>query len=139
MFTNKHMFQRHKSKEDCEYLLLDPIKPLKKKIKLENYVTAENGEKLYICKKCPLKFTMLKLLKEHRKEHAPKEFIEDHTYYFDEVQEIYICNTCSAEFKDKDETEKHTKAHGENFGCSLCEEKFQTLFQLGNHLKVNYK
>ncbi|XP_060520868.1 zinc finger protein 585A-like [Cylas formicarius] len=92
-------------------------------------------EKAYACKKCPMTFPMLKLLKQHRKVHAPNEFVEVHTFHFDDTQEIYICNTCSAEFKELPEVEQHTKSHTETFECSICSRKFQTLLQLGTHLK----
>lgn len=125
VFTSRFALQRHKRSQECQ----------------PGYQTTEDGdvdEKTFTCKRCPQQFNTLKELKLHRKEHVRKEFIENHTYYFDESQELYICSTCSAEFKDEDEADRHTKSHGEVLQCSQCPEKFQTIFQLGSHFKVSY-
>lgn len=126
VFTSRQKLHQHK-REDCEHLDIE---------QKASVVKMENGKRGFLCKKCPLIFDTVKELKNHRREHAPKEYVEHHTYSFDDSQEIYICNTCSAEFKDKEEAEKHTKAHEEVFECSICMDKFQTLFRLGSHLKV---
>ncbi|XP_030752801.1 zinc finger protein 271-like [Sitophilus oryzae] len=131
-FTTKALLNKHKKKCDTE-----KVKGTTKNSE-NSIVKLESGKKLYLCKKCPMVFPMYKLLREHRKEHIQKDYVEEHSYTFDELQELFICNTCSAEFKDEDEAEKHTKAHGEIFDCPLCENKFQTLFQLGKHLKVTH-
>lgn len=121
VFTSRFALQRHKRSEDCP--------------------AGEDGEveeKTFTCKRCPQHFNTLKELKLHRKEHVRKEFVENHTYYFDESQELYICSTCSAEFKDDEEADRHTKSHGEVLQCSQCPDKFQTIFQLGSHFKVSW-
>ncbi|XP_066254701.1 zinc finger protein 25-like isoform X13 [Euwallacea similis] len=95
-------------------------------------------KRLYECRNCTEVFPTIQELRAHKKEHIKKEFVESHTYYFDATQEIYICNTCSAEFKDEVEAERHTKGHEEFFECSLCSDRFQSLFQLGSHLKASH-
>ncbi|KAH1010270.1 hypothetical protein HUJ05_004589 [Dendroctonus ponderosae] len=135
-FPSKPALQKHKQSDAC---VPSAIQDETVTVKTETIsMKLEDDKKIFVCKKCPLTFDSLKVLKVHRKEHAPQEFIENHTFSFDDVQELYICNTCSAEFKDKDEAERHTKAHGEIFQCSLCMDKFQTLFQLGSHLKLTH-
>ncbi|XP_050311643.1 zinc finger protein 208-like [Anthonomus grandis grandis] len=126
LFTSKFNLNKHMSK-DC-----NPNETT-------DWITkTENGKRIYFCKKCPLTFPTVRELQIHRKEHLPKEYVEYHYYSFDDIQELYVCNTCSAEFKDEEEAKKHVKGHSEIFDCRFCEEKFQTLFQLGSHIKTTH-
>jgi KRAB domain-containing zinc finger protein len=96
-----------------------------------------NANKTWPCKKCDQTFETLRLLRQHRKTHTVEDITEQHTYKFDEVQEIYICNTCSAEYQEREEIEKHIKTHEEMFECPVCQEKFQKAYNYGTHMAIH--
>ncbi|RZC32448.1 zinc finger protein 271-like [Asbolus verrucosus] len=96
-----------------------------------------DANKTWPCKKCNQSFQTLRLLRSHRKTHISEDVVEEHTYKFDEIQEIYICNTCSAEYQEKEEIEKHLKTHEEVFECSICQEKFQKAYNFGTHMVIH--
>lgn len=78
-------------------------------------------------------FPTLRKLRAHRKMHKANDE-EEHTYKFDHIQDLYICNTCSAEYQEKHEIEKHIKIHNENFECKICHEKFQKAYSYAVHI-----
>ncbi|CAG9763105.1 unnamed protein product [Ceutorhynchus assimilis] len=101
--------------EDCEEI------PIKKEFK---------------CPKCPKTFSTSGKLKAHRKIHlkSNKDFVETHTYKFDFLQDLYICNTCSAEFQQETEAKDHIKnIHEKEYSCSQCNKNFKTLYEMGAH------
>ncbi|KAL1517642.1 hypothetical protein ABEB36_001380 [Hypothenemus hampei] len=115
-----------KSESDQEDITSSRRKSLRKKIKVE-------GNR-WECKKCPEKFSTFSHLKAHRKIHSNKEQPEDHTYKFDGVQDLYICNTCSAEFQKEEEVKRHMKdLHDKEYSCNQCSKNFKTLYEMGVH------
>ncbi|KAF7286037.1 hypothetical protein GWI33_008340 [Rhynchophorus ferrugineus] len=88
------------------------------------------------CKKCDKIFMTIKALKDHQKIHSSLEIMEEHVYKYDESLDIYVCQTCSAEFQDLSEIEKHLKIHLEqSHACSKCPVKFKTLRDLFCHME----
>ncbi|XP_028128754.2 zinc finger protein 91-like [Diabrotica virgifera virgifera] len=84
------------------------------------------------CKKCGEIFSTKRELSGHRKEeHGSEE--PEHTYEYDMIQDLYVCNTCSAEFTDTKEVEEHIKQHDEHYECSICNLKFKKLYDFGTH------
>ncbi|VEN59814.1 unnamed protein product [Callosobruchus maculatus] len=69
----------------------------------------------------------------HKKTEHPKTDDEVHTFKYDDVQDLYICNTCSAEFQEKEDAEKHLPTHDENFQCEVCNKKFKRAYDYGTH------
>ncbi|XP_063911178.1 zinc finger protein 239-like [Zophobas morio] len=94
-------------------------------------------DKVWYCKKCHQTFLTLRLLRIHRKNHKSEDTAEKHTYKFDQVQDIYICNSCSAEYQMKEEIEKHMETHEEVFVCTICQEKFSKAYNYGIHLAIH--
>lgn len=91
--------------------------------------------KTWLCKKCPMVFPKVRLLREHRKiHHAPEEDIPKHSYSYDDIQEIYRCNTCDAECGTQEEMDKHIKTHEEQFKCLECNEVFQKAYNYATHM-----
>ncbi|XP_057661559.1 zinc finger protein 287-like isoform X9 [Diorhabda carinulata] len=89
--------------------------------------------KRWPCKKCDEICFTKKDLAAHRKENHIKEEPEEHTYQFDNIQELYICNTCSAEFTAEEEVKKHVKTHSEQYECTVCNQKFKKLYDFAIH------
>ncbi|XP_066254708.1 zinc finger protein 596-like isoform X20 [Euwallacea similis] len=90
--------------------------------------------KVWQCKKCLETFPTCSLLKSHRAIHIKKDSADDHTYKFDVLQDLYICNTCSAEFQEEGEVQHHMKdMHEKEFSCTQCEKNFKTLYETGVH------
>ncbi|CAH0546320.1 unnamed protein product [Brassicogethes aeneus] len=95
-----------------------------------------NSDKTWSCKKCLDEFSTLRALRAHRKIHVVQES-EEHTYKFDELQDLFICNTCCAEYQVKEEIEKHIKTHEEIYNCKVCEEKFKTAYSYATHVIIH--
>ncbi|XP_063911179.1 zinc finger protein OZF-like [Zophobas morio] len=93
-----------------------------------------NKNRVWSCKKCSETFPTKRLLGTHRKTHPSEDYGEKHTYKFDPTQEIFFCNTCSAEYQQKEEIEEHIKSHEEIFTCTFCAEKFKRAYNYGIHL-----
>ncbi|KAJ8943809.1 hypothetical protein NQ318_020881 [Aromia moschata] len=89
--------------------------------------------KTWPCKKCEQIFPTKRTLDAHRKQEHAKVDVEEHTYKLDESQELYVCNTCSAEYQIEEEAKKHVKTHEENFECTTCNQKFRKAYDLGIH------
>lgn len=93
--------------------------------------------KQWRCVKCKLVFPTKRTLVAHRKEIHPKKDYDEHTYKFDDVQDLYICNTCSAEYQDEEEIKKHMKKHEEIYDCPICHQKFKKAYDFGIHNHVH--
>ncbi|XP_048522159.1 oocyte zinc finger protein XlCOF6-like [Dendroctonus ponderosae] len=88
------------------------------------------------CSKCSKTFLTVKELKMHQKQHGSLEPDEEHTYQHDEESDLYICQTCSAEFQFSSEAEKHITVHKQqNFACLRCTGKFKSLRALFCHME----
>ncbi|XP_015834121.1 gastrula zinc finger protein XlCGF26.1 isoform X7 [Tribolium castaneum] len=98
-----------------------------------------NSNKTWSCNKCSQEFKTILLLRKHRKTHTTDDSFEKHTYKFDEIQEIYICNTCSAEYQEREEIEKHVKGHEEFFECTICQQRFTKAYSYGTHMVIHSK
>ncbi|CAH1119816.1 unnamed protein product [Phaedon cochleariae] len=94
-------------------------------------------QKKWPCKKCGEILPTKRKLLSHRKEEHSKSDTEEHTYKYDELQELYVCNTCSAEYIEKKEIEKHVSAHEEKFECSICDKKFKKAYDFGTHNSIH--
>lgn len=102
-------------------------KPVRKK---RNY----DFNKQWPCKKCNTILLTKRSLLAHRKEVHPKNLdFDEHTYKFDEMQELYVCNTCSAEYQNEEEIAMHVKKHEENFKCTICDQTFKRVYDFGTH------
>ncbi|XP_030752747.1 zinc finger protein OZF-like [Sitophilus oryzae] len=88
------------------------------------------------CPKCPQVFMTVKALKSHQKIHNELEVLEEHSYNYDESLDLYICQTCSAEFQKVHEVEKHVQLHvDQSYCCVKCPEKFKFLRDLFYHME----
>ncbi|XP_030752766.1 zinc finger protein 791-like [Sitophilus oryzae] len=90
----------------------------------------------WTCKYCKEIYKTQRELKVHRASHKPPpqdQDAEEPSFIFDEIQDLYICSVCSAEFQEKMEVEDHITVHQERHNCSECEESFKNLFDLGIH------
>ncbi|KAJ3661046.1 hypothetical protein Zmor_005467 [Zophobas morio] len=91
--------------------------------------------KTWHCKKCALKFPTRKALTTHKKVHTAQEQ-EIQTYKYDENLEVYVCNTCSAEFQHESEVEKHImRTHIETYSCEICDMKFSNPYKFSCHVQ----
>lgn len=135
---NTRMKRKHKSESDEEYL---PGGTSRSHAPKQDNGEANSPKKLrvhgksWFCKKCPMVFTKVRLLREHRKEHHEKESNDvEHSYKYDEDQEIYSCNTCDAQCSSKEEIEKHIKGHEEQFRCLECNLGFSKAYNYATHM-----
>lgn len=132
VFYDTKLWQRHKAQKDCSF------EPLATKT-----VKPKNPYKLrfHTCKYCQETFKTLKLLKVHKKTHKPSEIEEpedeEPSYKFDELQDLYICAVCSAEFQEESEAKEHIMTHKEVIICQVCKENFKSYFDLGMHSIVH--
>ncbi|KAG5896124.1 hypothetical protein JTB14_006911 [Gonioctena quinquepunctata] len=92
-----------------------------------------DSKKQWPCKKCNEVMPTKRKLIIHRKMEHSKVDVNEHTYKFDEIQELFVCNTCSAEYIEKSEIDKHVKAHEEKFECNICNKKFKKAYDFGTH------
>ncbi|XP_050311642.1 zinc finger protein 721-like [Anthonomus grandis grandis] len=88
----------------------------------------------WTCKYCQEKFEDRHLLRLHKTSHKATYFEEERpSYKYDEVQSIYFCETCSAEYQKVEEVEEHLKIHQRLFKCSNCSQEFESPFEFGMH------
>ncbi|XP_015834116.2 zinc finger protein ZFP2 isoform X3 [Tribolium castaneum] len=97
--------------------------------------TQTRRARTWTCKKCLVQLPTRKALITHRKTHKSDDQ-ELETYKYDSSQEVYVCNTCSAEFQDKKEAEKHvTMNHIETYSCDECNERFSKAYNFSCHMQ----
>ncbi|ENN76712.1 hypothetical protein YQE_06777, partial [Dendroctonus ponderosae] len=107
---------------------IEKVTKAKKKKKQEH--------KLWTCRKCLQEFDTRKGLTEHGKIHSDDTPSEDHTFKYDEQQDLYYCNTCSAEYQTQDEVEKHiSKIHEEFYSCEVCTHTCKKAYSFAIHMK----
>lgn len=96
--------------------------------------------KTWQCKKCLEILPNCASLRQHRKIHIRIESpAEQHTYRLDSIQDLYICNTCSAEFQQETEVKRHMEdLHGNEYGCRECGLNFNSLQEIGLHSSVHH-
>lgn len=90
-------------------------------------------KKVWPCGICENTLPTKRALLSHKKTIHPKTDDDIHTYKFDALQELFTCNTCSAEFQLEGEVLKHIKSHDENFKCKICDKKFKRAYDFGTH------
>ncbi|KAJ8922320.1 hypothetical protein NQ315_004263 [Exocentrus adspersus] len=96
-----------------------------------------NMNKTWSCKKCCQTFPTKRNLMNHKKTSHTDADADEHTFKFDELQDLYICNTCSAEYQEQAEVEKHMKTHEEKFQCFICDKTFKKAYDFGIHNAVH--
>lgn len=91
---------------------------------------------VWLCKKCNETYPTRKSLRNHKQIHKKDDssFIDTPTYKFDELQDIYICSTCSAEYQDEKEVILHIKTHIVTYKCKECIEEFRCPYKYAIHL-----
>lgn len=102
-----------------------------------NKPTTSQGKRsrVWTCRKCLTELPTRKALVAHRKTHKTDDQ-EPQTYKYDHNLEVYVCNTCSAEFQDKEEAEGHiTKNHIETYSCDKCNMKFSNPYNFSCHMQ----
>ncbi|KAF5280818.1 hypothetical protein FQA39_LY17965 [Lamprigera yunnana] len=86
------------------------------------------------CNKCNQMFVTVRELREHRKVHRKQENMVQYSYKLDKDGDMFICLTCDAECKTKEEMEKHVLQHEEKFICDVCKESFLKPYEYTCHL-----
>jgi KRAB domain-containing zinc finger protein len=97
--------------------------------------TTNRRSRTWTCKKCMSDFSTRRALTEHKKTHK-SDGQEQHSYKFDSRLEVYVCNTCSAEFQNEEEAESHiTKTHIEPYSCDSCAMRFSKPYNFSCHMQ----
>ncbi|XP_060520870.1 zinc finger protein 91-like [Cylas formicarius] len=112
-----------------------PKKPRSPRSKKPTFKVKKQEHKLWTCRRCLQEFDTRKGLVAHSKIHGDSGN-EEHTFKYDEDQDLYYCNTCSAEFQTKEEVEKHIiKIHEEHYACEICNHTSKKAYLFAVHMK----
>ncbi|XP_030747665.1 endothelial zinc finger protein induced by tumor necrosis factor alpha-like [Sitophilus oryzae] len=110
------------------------------KVKKSKLQRKKQEHKLWTCRRCLQEFDTRKGLTDHAKIHHENKTSDEHTFKYDDEQDLYYCNTCSAEYQTQEEVEKHiVKVHEEFYSCEVCHHQSKKAYSFAIHMKTHSK
>ena len=129
------VLERENLRENDRILLntLDMMKIYVESIKNKEGVL---DNKIFKCDKCPLTFTSVKHLQEHKKnKHSVvyNDVLQREEEETEKAEIIYTCNKCNFVTKEENDLTGHTKSSHDSFECDLCSNKYELESNLQEH------
>nr|CAI5821107.1 unnamed protein product [Callosobruchus analis] len=105
--TKKKKVKGDDEDEDEEYKPPNYVKKAKKAKRLktskaDSPKAKKQEHKVFTCRRCLAEFNSRKGLTDHTKLYHNNDTKEEHTFRYDEDQDLYTCTTCSAEYQTKE-------------------------------------